>query len=357
MLEYNGKKELIQRIGNNIKFCMKEKGKNQDDLIKEIQEKRGYTISQPYLSRIITGNSDSIPALPLVTICEVLEIDIQKVFWENLDKEKLIDNKVEEKKNKILYVAKESEFDRYLGLYHCYFFPTISNETLEEVIYGTLEFKLDEHTKECLANFIVYTKDENGAMDRKEYAGRLILSKSYNCCYCYLISEEFGEISFLMFEGFSSNKKRLSCRMAAVLTPSAGGTRDATCHRLFLSERKLSNLGLSVVVPHLKINTAEIYITEDKLKEFFQEMDVPEKFQNTITALTEPDIYYVLREEHFWGFTDKNMRGYNKNKFITKLREKSNAPNYQKIGKKVDTILYKYLYQSKERDAFFEDGT
>ena len=357
MLEHDERKALMKRIGKNLRYCMDVKGKSQEDLIKEIEDKRGYKISQSYISRILSGDANSIPGLALVTICEALEINIQKVFWENLDKEKLMDSSPKEKKSKILFVAKDSEFDKYLGVYHCYFFPTISNETLEEVLHGTLEFKLDVHTRECIANFVVDTRDENGEPDRKKYAGRLILSKSYNCCYCYLINEEFGEISILMFEWFSSNIKSLSCRMAAVLTPSAGGTRDATCHRLFLSKKKLSRLGLSIVVPHLKINTAEIYITETKLKEFFQEMNVPEKFQNTITSLTDPEMFYVLREEHFWGFGNKNMQGYDKKKFITKLREKSNAPNYQKIGKKVDDILYKYLYKSKEQDTFFDENT
>lgn len=355
-MEFDGKEELIKRIGDNLRYCIGKKAMSQGELIKKIKEKRGYDISQPYISRIIKGDLGHIPAVPLVSICEALEVDIQKVFWENLNEEKLLEGKPKEKENKIVFTEKESEFEKYLGKYHCYFYPTISSETMEEMLYGTLEFRLDKHTKECLASFTLYTSEENGNSGKKDYAGRLLLSNSYNCCYCYLVNELFGEVSFLMFEGFSSNIKSLSCRMAAVLTPSAGGTRDATCHRMFLSKKKLSELGVSVVAPHLKINTAEIYITEERLKEFFNEMNVPEKFQKTITCLTEPEKYYVLREEHFWGFGNKNMKGYNKNLFITKLREKSNAPNYHKIGRKVDDMLYKYLYKSKEKEKFFDES-
>ena len=354
-MEFDGKEELIKRIGDNLQYCIEKRAMSQGELIKKIKEKRGYDISQPYLSRIIKGDLGHIPAVALVSICEALEADIQKVFWENLNEEKLLDGKHKEKESKIIFVAKESEFEKYLGKYYCYFYPTISSETMEEVLYGTLEFKLDKHARECLASFTLYANEENGNPVKKEYVGRLLLSNSYNCCYCYLVNELFGEVSFLMFEGFSSNTKSLSCRMAAVLTPSAGGTRDATCHRMFLSKKKLSELGLSVVAPHLKINTAEIYITEERLKEFFSEMNVPEKFQKTIICLTEPEQFYVLREEHFWGFGNRNMEGYNKNLFITKLREKSNAPNYHKIGKKVDDMLYKYMYKSKEKEKFFDE--
>ena len=62
---------------------------------------------------------------------------------------------------------------------------------------------------------------------------------------------------------------------------------------------------------------------------------------------------YALREEHFWGFGEKNMDSYDKNIFITKLREKSNAPNYQKIGKKLNDMLYYYLYKSEDNSRFF----
>ena len=146
-------------------------------------------------------------AVALVSICEALEADIQKVFWENLNEEKLLDGKHKEKESKIIFVAKESEFEKYLGKYYCYFYPTISSETMEEVLYGTLEFKLDKHARECLASFTLYANEENGNPVKKEYVGRLLLSNSYNCCYCYLVNELFGEVSFLMFEGFSSNTK------------------------------------------------------------------------------------------------------------------------------------------------------
>ena len=353
-MQFNEKKELIERIGKNLQYCIENRAISQLELIKSIKEKRGLDISQPYLSRIINGNLEHIPALVLVTICEALEVDIQKLFWENMNEEKLLGENYSEKESKLVFVDKESEFEKYLGKYHCYFFPTISSETMEDVLYGRLEFQLDQHTKECKANFILYTNTEDEETPPKEYRGRLLLSNSYNCCYCYLVNEVFGEVSFLLFEGFSSNSKSLSCRMAAVLTPSAGGTRDATCHRMFLSKKKLSQLGLSVVMPHLKINTAEIYITEENLKEFYSIMEVPEKFQKTINCLTEPEKFYVLREEHFWGFNSRNMKGYNKFEFITKLREYSNVPNYHKIGKKVDDMLYNYMYKAKDKNKFFE---
>lgn len=352
-MQWQNKKETIERIGKNLQYYIQKKGVSQGKLIKQIQEKRGYSISQPYLSRIIQGKLDHIPAVPLVTICEALEIDIQKVFWDNINTEDIIESEASIEDSKIVFCAKDGEFEKYLGLYHCYFYPTISSES--EVLHGILNFELDKHTRECRADFTLFTTSENGEPVEKKYVGRLILSSSYNCCYCYLLNEVFGEMSFLMFKGLSANTRKLSCRMAAVLTPSAGGTRDATCHRMFLSKKKLSDVGVSVVAPHLKINTAEIYITEEHLREFFQEMNVPSKFQNVITCLTEPENFYVLREEHFWGFGNKQMDGYDKNLFITQLRKKSNAPNYHKIGKKVDDMLYKYMYKAKEKEKFFDE--
>lgn len=349
--------KIIKRIGANIKYIRKKKGISQTNLIKLIAEKHTCEISQPYISRIENATDlESIPALTIVMICEALEIDVQKVFWENLNSDVLLDSSLNKEKSNLIYVSKEEEFEKYLGTYHCYFYPTISSETEEKLLYGTITFSLDPHTKECVALFVVPMNDsvaeETGI---KEYRGRLILSTTYNCCYCYLVNEKFGEISFLIFEGFSTNKQKLSCRMVAVLTPSAGGTRDATCLRMFLSRKKLSQKGIAVVSPHLTMNSAEIVISEPDLDDFFEKSNIPSSFRNTIKSLTVPDKFYFLREEHFWGFGKRNMEGYNKREFITELRKSSYAKNYYKIGKKIDDLLYIYMYKSNNKTEFFEN--
>lgn len=76
MLEHDERKALMKRIGKNLRYCMDVKGKSQEDLIKEIEDKRGYKISQSYISRILSGDANSIPGLALVTICEALEINV-----------------------------------------------------------------------------------------------------------------------------------------------------------------------------------------------------------------------------------------------------------------------------------------
>lgn len=345
-------KELVGRISKNLSYIIENSGISQTELIKKIKRNRNYTISQPYLSKIINGNLNSIPCLPLVTICEALNVNIQEVFWENMDQSSLVEQINKGKDNKLVYVSKDKDFDKYLGKYHCYFYPTISDETNKEILYGELNFYLHENTKECLASFILYVMQEE--IQKKEYHGKLIYSKEYNCLYCYLVNEEYGEINFLMFKGISSNIKRLSCRMVAVLTPAAGGTRDATSHRMFITRRKLSEKGIAVISPHLKMNTSEIIISEKELDNFCEELNVPEKFKNILYSLVEPDKLLVLREEFFWGFTTQNVSGYNKFKYITELRKRSRAKNYYKIGMKVEDILYKYLYKSANKVDFFD---
>ena len=198
-------------------------------------------------------------------------------------------------------------------------------------------------------------KSHNECDDYKEYKGRLILSSAYGCCYCYLVNEKFGEVSFLMFEGLSSNGEKLTCKMAEVLTPSAGGTRDITCHRMFISRKRLAKKGIEFIKPHIKMNTSQIDIAESELHEVFKELDVPQDFATTIKILTKPEKMYALREEHFHGFNDKNMQNYDKTQFITTLRKKSHANHYYKIGKKVNTILHSYMYESENGKDFFEE--
>lgn len=354
-MDIRDKKEaLIKRVSQNIQYIMENKGVSQTDLINSIKEKRNLDISQPYLSRIINGNIKNIPALPVVAICEALNEDIQKIFWEKLDTSTLLDQKANKKESKLVYVSKDDEFETYIGRYHCYFYPTISDEVKKGILYGELEFSLHPHTKECVANFTIHMDPTENAQDKK-YQGKLILSSSYNCCFCYLVNDTFGEISFLMFKGFSANIKKLSCRMVAVITPSAGGTRDATFHRMFISRRKLSNKGIDAISPHLKMNSSEIIISDEELENLFCELNVPQNFNHTIKSLTTPDKFYVLREEHFWGFNERNMESYNKMEFITAMRNRAHTNYYQKIGKKVDDMLYAHIYKSPNKEIFFED--
>lgn len=352
-IQTNEKEAIIKQMSQNLQYLIETKGISQTDLINAIKKKRNLTISQPYLSRILNGSIKNIPALPVIAICEALNEDIQKVIWEKLDVNTLLEQEVHKKESKLVFVSKDDEFDKYLGHYHCYFYPTISNEVDKGVLYGELEFSLHPHTKECIANFILHIDSQENEQ-AKEYHGKLILSSSYNCCYCYLINDTFGEISFLMFKGFSANIRKLSCRMVAALTPSAGGTRDTTCHRMFISRRKLSDKGIEVISPHLKMNSSEIVISDEELQNFFTELDVPTNFINTIKALTPPDKFYVLREEHFWGFNQRNMDSYNKMEFITAMRKRSHTNCYQKIGQKVDDMLYTYMYKDPNKERFFE---
>lgn len=343
------KKELVQRIANNLRYCIESRGISQGELLQRILQNHNYKLNQGYLSRILNGQFKNPPAIVLVMICEALNIDIQKIFWENLNQNTLIENLSSQTENKIIYTSKTHEFDKYLGTYHCYFYPTISREVSSNFLYGKLTLELSQYSKECLATFVLLSEGS----PEKKYKGKVLLSSSYNCCYCYLMNQDFGEVTFLMFKGISSNQKNLLCQMALALTPSAGGARDITCHRMFLSKRKLSDKGISIVKPHLRMNTSAIFISGNELNELFSEMKVPEKFQNTIKALSEPEEIYCLREEHFRAFDTKKMENYNKYSFITSLRDKSVVASYQKIGKKVNEILYNYLYLSPDNDDFF----
>lgn len=342
---------------------MEDQSISETKLAEMIEEKRGLIYGQSYISTIRNGHAGHLPAIALTAICEALNADINQVFWEELNPEILVNQtqNSKEQTNNIIYHSKKGEFSNYLGRYYCYFYPTISDETNKGLIKATLDFSLHENTKECIAHFCINTSPTNKTFhekpDTKEYKGRLLLSSTYQSCYCYLLNEEFGEISFLIFDDINSNQNDIMCRMAMVLTPCAGGTRDSTCHRMFLSRKELSLEGIQIIKPHLKMNTAEIMITEEQLKKFFNENEIPEKFRDTILSLTEPEKFYRIREEHFWGFTERNMINYNKVDFITKLREYAHANNYQKIGAKVDKLLFQALYKSQDHDKYLKNET
>lgn len=358
-MEQSKKEEIIKRISSNITYLLEKSGYSQNELSERIFQKRGIKYDQTYISNIKTGKINHIPAVALTCICEELNTDMAKIMWENLNSESLVspNSKIKKQANKLIYISKNEEFEQYLGQYYCYFFPTISSETNDGLIEANLNFDLHPQTKECIAKFNIETTsllhDEDQEKICKEYKGRLIISDSYHCCYSYLVNDEFGEMSFMIFDKFQTNQNPVLCRMAIVLTPSAGGTRDATCHRMFISKKKLSSKGISFIKPHLKMNSAEMLISENNLSSFFEDYNVPEKFQYIIKNLSDPEKYYRIREEHFFGFDSRHMLDYNKEEFITKLREYTYAKNYQKIGAKVDKLLFQELYKSLNTSKYF----
>ena len=86
----------------------------------------------------------------------------------------------------------------------------------------------------------------------KKYEGVLILSNPLQCCYCILKSDKLSEICFFIFRHIYLNNTQLDCRMAEVLTVSAGESHYPTVHRMFFFQTAIERTGFKLSTTTIK---------------------------------------------------------------------------------------------------------
>jgi hypothetical protein len=181
--------------------------------------------------------------------------------------------------------------------------------------------------------------DENKQTIKKEYNGRLIISKPQTSCYCILSNPRIGEVCMLSFYHRYFFTSELHFRLANVLTTSAGDNRRPTIHRMLLSRTSLSEDVKNMVKAGLLLNNSEIIIREDSLDEIKKELPPA-----LIKLLDRGDIqktqFYCIPEAKIDSI---NIPREAKAKAILNLRSISIAERNNRIGHKADDVMYDYL--------------
>lgn len=245
-------------------------------------------------------------------------------------------------------------FHAYLGTYYTYFTPTHSDSS--KILKGKLTFSSEGATVH--AHFELHTNqlDKDNKPIINTYDGMLVCSTAVDCCYCILSSALIGEMSFIMFRHIKLNHQKLKCRMATVLTASAGSEdRNPTIHRMFLSREDIRDEDLAILLPFLFLTSSEITISQKKWEEFARNSDVysnvMSKFRVGDEHELKPVSVYQLRENTIRStFRDATQsHEASATPFIAAIRSKAIAYRYNKVSKKVDKSLFDFL---KERGYF-----
>lgn len=346
------KDKIVETAQQNLKTILSVNEINQPQLLNDISTYTGYTISQGNLSKIINSNVGYSSIFNILLICQTLGIDFKEICWKKLtDEEAYNYNK---QVHKVIPIIDETvqlkDVTPYLGDYHCYFYPTLSDEAQRgDIHYAILHTSYDPKGKVCNAKFIMYPNAVSATPSNieKRYNGRLIVADSIHSCYIILKNEENGEISVLNFRKITTSTQAMDCCIAGVLTVCAGQGRNATTQRMVLSQRQLSPKGIEIIRPHLLMNSKKIYISKAKLKKFIESYHITDQARRILSSCVEADEYCCVREEPLWACDDE------KNNLIKELRNISIGRKYHKIGYKSDELLHDTLYRCKENDDFF----
>ena len=342
------KNEYLHRVVMRIKKVMENRKMNQSDLI-ALADRHGYILRQSTLSKILS-DSASMSIVSIVQIANTLEIDLNDLLSESdsLEVRILKDSLPTNEQINLIRRADSQEILPYLNTYHTYFFPTKSSD--EGLLSGSLRFTPSEDNSKCIARFSFETgkQDIKNQPIKKEYEGELVISRNMSAAYCVLTSEKIGEISYLLFNYIPIIYENLKCRVALVLTSSAGASRIPTVHRMIISREEISPADLEILKGQLYLNQSEILISEAGMERFLHDERLDQSFidyfynpgQETKFLGLSPMPYNHFDESVIRSaFLDSKV----KTKAINLIRQYSAAPKYNKVGSKSDELVYRFL--------------
>ena len=352
------KNDYLFRISMRIKNVMKSRDINQAELI-ALAGNHGYIIRQSTLSKILS-DSTCMSIISVVQIANTLGIDLNDLFSESnsLEVRNYRDTSSADVPKNLIRRADSQEMRPYLNSYYTYFFPTKSSD--EGILTGRLQFTHSDDKSKCLAHFSFETgkRDIQNNPIKKEYEGELIISRNMSAAYCVLTNETIGEISYILFNYIPIIYEELKCRVALVLTSSAGASRIPTVHRMIISRDEINPADMDILKGQLYLNESEILISESGLERFLSDERLDSSFieyfckagQDAKFLGLSPVPYYLFDEAIIRSaFLDSKV----KTKAISLIRQYSASPKYNKVGSKCDELVYKFLSDkhTEESDA------
>lgn len=309
-------------------------------------------VNQGTLSRFLrVPGAVSLPLHAIVTLCQSYKLDLRDLVSNDFVYQTLAERQRTRKTDCPLtlldtdalghnfIVDPESDaFKGYLQTYHCYFHPTRTKES--ELLLGKLH--LTKGNGICRAKFDLYrnrSHAETGNPD-KEYSGFAVISSTLHSMYVFLASKTIGEISVLNFSHFKLNLQYLDCRMAEVLTNSAGANHIPTVHRMLLSRERIDEKHLDAIKPHLLLNSDTMMIRDTEL----EKISCPNpKLLDHLTGLLEPKTFYAFTENYVRYNAEISLEAKEVQQLLSDFRSHSIGDSCNKVNADADNNLHTLL--------------
>lgn len=363
-------KEYNLRIVENLKKYMRKYSISQNALANTLK-KNGLNVNQGNISKYLNLEIE-LPLSIIIKLCEIFELSLENLISDRfaMEPQDISTNEqaamesltVNGPDNAVLYIpqlgsnfisnADHLDFNGWLQDYHLYFFPTLSS--VKEVLKGTLSLFKSEQTGVCEAVLTLGTNraHPDGTSIKKEYQGCAIISKSVNALYVILSSQEEGELCMLNFRHFFIRHQNLNCRLASVITNSAGESHVPTVHRAFISREPIPDDHLNLLLPHLHLNSSNIIIRKEDLDNLLPVLEAqgPEdsdrytKLLENLTGLSAPEPVYFFKEDYVRS-SARQILSSKKDAliFLSHFRNASVQTRYNKVSNKADECVHNLL--------------
>ena len=345
------KKIVNQRLVRNVNYIMRQRDVNANMFCEYCQQKYQIKVNQGNLWKALKGEV-KIDVLLAQLLCEWLDADMKSIVWREMSLAECVieRNKLDQHHDVFVMTNENREFDKYNGLYYCYFYPTVSGE--ERLICGTVCIKICSYTHKCDVIFEIdtHTKTSDGKSKYiKKYSGSLMLSKKKDVCYAIVSNEELGECNLLMFRHVVPSNKAYIGGMAAVLTISAGGTNVPTFHRMLISRKKIAENDMKLIKGYLYLNWSRLMIDLDKLDEILTELDISQEIKRKIHDNSVVMNVCEISERYLRSLQKKDIYPYTHTELSARIRERSISLKYNKISKRLDDHIVEILESMDEQ--------
>ena len=336
-------------IRRNVTELMRDRGISQSQLAAKLEE-RGLALSQGNLSLILSGKKH-VPLSLVVHLCGHFGVSLEELVDENFGSAKQaaapmpqvysddLLNLIPNLGDSFITDPSSPEFQGYLQTYYFYMQPTLSYET--RMLQGTL--RLEACGTVCEASLDLNTgKTAGGKPLHKHYRGRVIISKAIDAVYILLASAVEGELSIISFRHFHLRHQPLDCRIAAVLTNQAGEFHSPTMHRMFLSRTPIQPEHLSLLMPHLQLNSGAINIPRENLERLSRNEPEYAQLLNALTMIPASETFYWT-EDYVLGVAQHFLSKDQIPLFLTRVREISDHASSNKASRRANSLLRKLL--------------
>jgi len=346
MQDLDAEAKYYQRVSKAIREAIEKQGCSQDELAATCEQQFGIPISQTTISKIKRGSGGRISMAYISAICQVLNLDMNDTLSL---KSEALQGKMVEPEGKFFRDIKGAfgsdvlianpahpAFFGYVDKdYDIFFLSTASIES--KMISGSMTLS-NEDGEYCK----IQLKLHNHPV--KKYVGQMWISVPRRACYCTVTSSRLGEQCSFVFHHRPFTQGSLKVRLAVASTVSSGEAQRPTMHRIIICEKGIidNDEKRAFIATQLLLNSSQIRISERKFNELCQDSALQPLLQALKPRMQSLEPYYTFEEDDIMNLPDCDFPTLIN--LLARLREKSTAKRYNKIGNEADEWLYQYLY-------------
>lgn len=307
----------------------------------ELLRERGMALEQGNLSSMLRGRK-RIPLSLIVHICDIFGISLAELVEEPSETAaplpRVCSGELPEPisglGDSFIIDPASPEFHGYLQTYHIYILPIHTYET--RPMTGTLTLAARGGLCEAILGLSTNQISE-GTPLQKRYRGQVLISTAIDTVYILLYSPIEGDLSIISFRHYLLPHQPLDCRIAAVLTNQSGEFHAPTMQRMFLSRTPIQPEHLPLLLPHLKLNSSSVCISEDKLERLQRSAPEYAELLHALTMIPASPVF-CWSEDYVMGVARHFLKKSQVPVFLSRLRAFCLDEKANKASRRADSL-------------------